>query len=169
MKKISIIGALFVLLIGSLLHFTYDLSDGNTFISFISPINESLWEHFKLGFYSFLLYGLIVYKFAKSKAHNYWFALGLSPIILNIIIYLLYSTYTHFTDKSIFWIDIAIYTFAILVAFFIFYKLTTLPPLPHFTQWIGFILIVLMITAFIFFTLNPPNQFDIFVDPTKSQ
>ena len=168
MKKICIIGALFVLLIGSLLHFAYDLSDGNLFISFISPINESLWEHFKLGFYSFLLYGLITYPFIKHKVHNFWFALGLSPIILNAIIFLLYSTYTYFTDESILWLDITIYVFAIIIAFFLFYKLTTSSPLPHFTQWIGVILILLMICAFIAFTLNPPNQFDLFVDPTQS-
>lgn len=168
MKKFSIIGTLFVLLIGSLLHFTYELSNGNAFVALFSPINESLWEHFKLGFYSLILYALIAYPFIKNKANNYLFALGISSIILNLVIGLLYYTYTHFTDKSIFWLDITIYILSVIIAFFIFYKLTTLAPLPIITQWIGLIIILLTISAFIMFTLNPPNQLELFVDPTKS-
>lgn len=168
LKKFSIIGTFFVILLGTFLHFAYELSDGNAFVALFTPISESIWEHFKLGFYSLIIYALIAYLFVKKKANNYLFATGVSSIILNLIITLLYYAYNIFTDKSIIWLDISIYILAVAIAFFIFYKLTTRPPLPTITKWIGLIIILFTISAFIAFTLNPPNQFDLFIDHTKS-
>ena len=86
LSKFISIGIAFVIVIGSLLHFTYEWSGNNLLVSFFAPINESVWEHFKLGFFPFILYGLLMYPLIKDKVNNYIFGLGFSSLILNTTI-----------------------------------------------------------------------------------
>ena len=43
-----IIGAVFTIITGTLLHFVYEWSGESLFVGIFSPINESVWEHLKL-------------------------------------------------------------------------------------------------------------------------
>lgn len=54
-KNYQIFSILFVFLLGTLLHFTYELSGNNLFIATFSAVNESVWEHLKLIFFPSLL------------------------------------------------------------------------------------------------------------------
>ena len=49
--KFTILGIIFTVITGTLLHFVYDLSNGNPVVGLFAPINESVWEHLKLLFY----------------------------------------------------------------------------------------------------------------------
>lgn len=174
MKRLSLsikpfiwIGIFFVLIIGSLLHFVYDWSGQNTLVSFIAPISESVWEHFKLGFYALMLYAILAYPFIKDKVHNYIFGLGISSLILTAIIGIGYSLYTEISYHSIFWFDIALFVLGIFVAFWALYKIITYKQLPPLFNWIGLLIILITIGLFIVFTINPPTQFELFKDPTK--
>lgn len=55
MKKSSlcptIVGILFVSVLGVLMHFVYEWSGSNRFVGLFAPINESTWEHMKLLFF----------------------------------------------------------------------------------------------------------------------
>ena len=44
---------IFAMILGSLLHFTYEWSNENSFVGSFSAINESTWEHLKLLFFLF--------------------------------------------------------------------------------------------------------------------
>ena len=74
MKKIrnwQIIAILFTLVVGTLLHFTYEWSGENKIIGTFSAINESTWEHLKLIFFPMLIFsifeGIKIYK----ETNNY--------------------------------------------------------------------------------------------------
>lgn len=45
---------------GTLLHFAYELSGRNALVSLFAPINESVWEHYKLAFWPLVAAGLIM-------------------------------------------------------------------------------------------------------------
>ena len=45
---------------GTLLHFAYEISGRNTLVSLFAPINESVWEHYKLAFFPLLVAGLFM-------------------------------------------------------------------------------------------------------------
>nr|WP_307992655.1 DUF6512 family protein [uncultured Niameybacter sp.] len=167
LPKFICIGIAFVIVIGSLLHFTYEWSGNNLFVSFFAPVNESVWEHFKLGFFPIILYGLLMFPLIKDKVNNYIFGLGFSSLILNTTIVSLYYLYTSFTHRSINWIDISIFIIGVIVAFVVFYKILSLSSLPHFFNWIGLAIIVLTICLFIIFTISPLTRFEIFKDPTS--
>ena len=50
-KNYQIFSVIFIFILGTLLHFTYDLSNGNQIIATFSSINESVWEHLKLLYF----------------------------------------------------------------------------------------------------------------------
>ena len=53
-----IISFLFVSIIGTLFHFTYDYFNHNKVASIFSAVNESTWEHIKMGLSSALLFSI---------------------------------------------------------------------------------------------------------------
>lgn len=52
-------GILFIFSVGTLLHFTYDALGKWKPVGLIAPVNESVWEHLKMGFWPTLIYGII--------------------------------------------------------------------------------------------------------------
>ena len=50
-KTWQIITVIICLILGTLLHFTYEWSGENPIIALFSAVNESIWEHLKLAFY----------------------------------------------------------------------------------------------------------------------
>jgi glycerol uptake facilitator-like aquaporin len=46
----EIVGTLFIIFLGSALHFTYELSGKLAIVGAFSAVNESVWEHLKLAF-----------------------------------------------------------------------------------------------------------------------
>ena len=60
LKTDTIIGILFVIITGTLSHFFYDWSGNSRIAGFVTPVNESVWEHMKLLFFPMLLYALFM-------------------------------------------------------------------------------------------------------------
>ena len=46
----ELVGMVFIILLGSMSHFTFELSGFNPIVGAFSAVNESVWEHLKLGF-----------------------------------------------------------------------------------------------------------------------
>ena len=92
--KFEIISAIFMMVVGTLLHFTFGWSNNNPLIGTFSAVNESIWEHMKILFTSILLYGFID-KYLLNKyniKHNnfpfqlYFTAISSIPLYLAIYI-----------------------------------------------------------------------------------
>ena len=47
----EIISSIFIMILGTLLHFTFKWSNNNVLVGTFSAINESTWEHLKLIFF----------------------------------------------------------------------------------------------------------------------
>ena len=58
-RRWHIAGFFWIVIVGSLLHFTYEWSGKSTLVGYFSPVNESLWEHLKLGYFSLSFFILI--------------------------------------------------------------------------------------------------------------
>ena len=57
--KFQIFSAIFAIILGTLLHFTFEWSGRNPFVGAFSSINESTWEHLKLAFVPMLITSII--------------------------------------------------------------------------------------------------------------
>ena len=145
-----IIGAL-----GTLGHFVYNWSGENTILGYLTPVNESTWEHLKLLFFPTLIFSVFEYFLMKEKPQNYPFAVSISLLIGLISIVIIFYTYSGVLGFKIEWFNIAIYYIALLImlitkAILLSFKLEV-----GILNWIALIWIFVMALTFIFFTYNP--------------
>ncbi len=165
MTNISInllIGFLFVSILGTLAHFTYAWSNNNTFVGFVTPVNESTWEHMKLVFFPTLLYLPIASHFLKNEYPHITSALIYGILAGTLFIPVFFYTYSGVLGFHAMPLDIASFFIAAAITFLITYKCATLKP-PYETFLI--LLTALFALCFVIFTYSPP-AFGIFEEPS---
>jgi hypothetical protein len=166
-KKILLLeisGILFIFLFGALLHFTFKLSNGWTPMAVISAVNESVWEHFKIGFWPSFIWAIIEFFVFGKKAKNFFFAKGMSFLIIPAIIAALFYGYTLIFKIESLVLDIVIFFIAIAVSQIVGYRLMLIRERKLYLNIIGGILIIINIILFSFFSFFP-LECSIFKDP----
>src|SRR5699024_2385332 len=103
------------IIVGSLLHFTYKWSNNSVIVGMFSPVNESVWEHLKLGYWSLILFSIIEYTFIKKHKDSYFLGKALGIIALELTIIIIFYSYTNITKKSILWVDISSYVISAIL------------------------------------------------------
>ena len=121
--KAQLIVILFSLILGTLLHFTYEWSGNNLFVGSFSAVNESIWEHLKLVFYPMLIAMIVEYFFIKENVNNYIEAKTIGIFTAISFIVITFFTYSGIIGTSIIVIDILIFIFSIILGECIAYKL----------------------------------------------
>lgn len=163
LKKWQIIVTVVCLILGTILHFTYEISLNNTFVGIFSATNESVWEHLKLIFYPMLLMAIIGYFIIGNKYKNYCFAQIKGIIISMIFVVIFFYTYTGIIGRNIGIVDIATFIFSIIGGEYVIYK--TIRDKRNFNaEAVSVILAILILIMFIVFTIYPP-KIPLFEDP----
>lgn len=153
--KLEIFNTIFIMIVGTFLHFTYEFSNYNNLIGIFSPVNESVWEHLKLLFFPTILTIFIGYILIKDNYPNYLYAKTKGLFIALSFIIIFFYTYTGILGKSILGVDIASFFIAVLILEIYTLK-KTLSNAKYFNfRAIAFLTILLI--AFLIFTFNPPK------------
>jgi len=160
----EIAGIVFILLFGSVLHFTFEWSGNQPVVGVFSAVNESVWEHLKLAFWPTLLFAIIAYALLKGAVNNFSLAKTVGVYVMVGIIPAIFYTYTTFTGESIFAIDIASFVIAVIVGQLASYTLLTYHALPRKLAWVSLFFFALLAVLFAVFTFYPPHV-QIFQDP----
>lgn len=79
-------GALCLIFVGSLLHFVYRWSGFSPIVGIFSAVNESVWEHLKLGFWSLVFYSAAEFPFIRGKTNNYFLAKSCGILSLQVLL-----------------------------------------------------------------------------------
>lgn len=111
-------GILFTLIIGTLLHFTYEWSGENPFVALYSPVNESVWEHLKLLFFPVLLYTFFEIIVLYKTSGHFLTSRLLAVCIGMFFIASAFFTYTGLLGRDFLALDILIFIFSVLLTFF---------------------------------------------------
>ena len=111
----EIIGVFFIIIVGTFLHFIYEWFGYSDFIGLFAPVNESVWEHLKLGFWAVVLWGGIEFAFVNKRANNFFLAKLSGVLALEIMVVLVFYTYTAFTGRSIVAVDIGSFILGVLI------------------------------------------------------
>jgi hypothetical protein len=167
LKHYFIKGFLFVVITGSIAHFVYDWSGENTFLGFLFPINESIWEHMKLCFFPMLLYSF----YLNTKLENSYPCIrtaSLFGIILStFLIPVLFYTYSGILGHNYAILDIMTFIISVLLSFVVMYKLTLSCTLSSYKIPLTVLVLILAICFFLF-TYRPLN-IGIFTEPSAHQ
>ncbi|MBU1119220.1 hypothetical protein KKH43_05040 [Patescibacteria group bacterium] len=168
LKTFSIIGVFFLIIGGSLLHFTYNWSGFNPIVGLFSSVNESVWEHLKLGFGSLLFFSLFEYWFIKKEVKNYIIAKTAGLLALQLFIVGFFYIYTFFLGKEILLLDILSYIIGCILCQIIVYRLYIQKKLPAAVSILCVFLLIIHVTTLLLFTYYPP-RLTIFKDDNSGE
>ena len=164
LKKIKFIGIIVIFLLCFLFHYLYEWFP-NIVFSILFPVNESIWEHMKLIYSSFFIWGIMEYFLIKHfdiKVSNFVSSLFLT-MIFSIIVYLIIylPLYDVFKDNMVISIGI-LFLIIVIGSIFNYYMETTLKD-NNVLSKISFLLIILGYIVFLSLTYKPLHNY-IFYD-----
>ncbi len=164
-KKIlryEIIGVFAIFILGCLWHFIYDISGGNYILGLFTPVNESMWEHWKIGMYPILIYSAIEYIFVKEEAKNFLFSKFISIIVFEIVCFSLTGFWHAFfkgaSSTANLIVDIGCYFVGVLVGQITSYIIACNSKENKKLKYIALAGILIHIIIFTIFTLKPPRN-----------
>jgi len=165
-KKIllwQIIGIIFAVVIGSMLHFVFEWLKSAKPVALIGAVNESTWEHLKIGFWPAFVFAIIEYFSFGKKQKNFCLAKMVNLYLIPILIIAFFYGYMAIIEDNLF-MDIFIFILAIVIAYLISYKIIVSQKDFSKLKALVIILIIIEIAAFSLFTYFPPHNF-LFKDP----
>ena len=156
-------GMVFIVLIGSLLHFTFELSGNNPVIGAFSAVNESVWEHLKLSYWPALIYAIIEYRYLKKTTRSFFQAKAVGIYLMPLVIVSSFYFYRAFSEENLF-LDISIFVVAVVIGQLASYMLLNWKETSKICAKISVVAIILLAILFVLFTFYTP-QIPIFQDP----
>ena len=158
----EILGFILANLLMFILHDLYK-NTGIPILSYISAVNESVYEHSKIAFFSLLIVYIIEYFIIGKEYNNYWFAKFVSLITAPILIIFLFYIYTGILGYNIFWVDIMIGIISLLVAQIISYIILSKDEDAPINNRFWLVLIIILAIILGYLTYNP-IKIDLFKD-----
>lgn len=165
-KNWFIIVVLVCLVLGTLLHFTYEWSGEDKIVAIYSAVNESTWEHLKLVFYPMTIMAIIGTFVIKKQKNNYWAGQAIGILTAMTFITVFFYTYTGIIGKNFAILDIASFIVAILLGEYVTYKIITSEK-KYDMEKISIVLIIALFLSFLVYTYNPP-KIQYFKDPINA-
>ena len=163
LKLYMISGAVFVSILGTLLHFAYDFFGQNIIVGLFTPINESTWEHMKLVFFPMIICYIYFNIRLKSNFPCINSAMAFATLVGTFLIPVLFYTYSGILGYNIAFFDISTFFISVIYSFYLAYKLTISCKAEKY-ETLLFALLVIVGVSFIIFTLFPP-RIGLFVSP----
>jgi hypothetical protein len=158
-----LIGFVFIVILGFLFHFTFQLFGYNKLVGAFSAVNESVWEHLKLVYFPLMIFSVIEYFYIKDKANNIVIGKAVAAYIMPITIIVIFYSYEFITGSNSFIVDISSFFISIIVGQLLSYKILTMEEMPSIISIISGIAIIVLAVLFVIFTFYPPHL-DLFRD-----
>ena len=155
-----------IIILGFVLHYAFAWSDGSRIIGLFAPVNESVWEHLKLGYWSVVLFSMVEFLFVNRSVNNYYLSKTMGVLTLEITIIIIFYGYTYIAGKDIFLIDIFSYMLGATLCQHITYIFLKGKPFPILVNRISLIIFISIGILFGLLTYNPPHL-ELFKDPNN--
>lgn len=163
LKVFEIISTIFAIVVGFLLHFTYEWSSNNSVVGIFSAINESTWEHLKILFVPMLITTIIGY-FYYNNISNYLCSKTKGILLALFFIIVFFYTYTGIIGKNFAIIDILSFIVAIILGEVYTYKMIKSNEVCN--SFLLKIVLSILTLSFVIFTFRPPH-IGLFKDPVS--
>ena len=162
--KWEIMGMVLITIVGSFLHFLFDISGRLTPLALISAVNESTWEHLKLAFWPALVFALVEYKYIRKDTNNFMLGKTIGIYIMPSLIIVLFYGYKAILGGDNFVLDILIFVISVVLGQFASYKILKMHQYSSNYDRVALIALIIATIMFSTFTFFPP-QFELFRDP----
>lgn len=157
LKQLEIIGAIFGIFFGTLLHFTYEWSGNLAAVGLFSAINESVWEHTKLLFTPIVIFMIIEWFWVKDKKLLF-FAKTAEIVLTALFIITFFYTYTGALGiEEILLVDIVSFVVAVIFGKALSYSILTSDYKPRLHTAFYALALFSLFIFYGFTTFNPPK------------
>ena len=160
----QLFGAIFITLLGSFMHFLFELTGNWPPIGAIAAVNESVWEHLKLGYFPLIIFALIEYKFIKKNFRQFIVAVASSAIIIPLVIVVFFYSYTAILGEDSLFLDILSFIIAIFIGQYVSYRVLLIEQVRSGYAILALMIVIAFGVSFVLFTYLPP-ELPIFQDP----
>jgi len=151
-------GVLFLIAAGFVLHFLYKWTGRSVWVAWFAPINESVWEHLKLGFWGLMFYSLVEYWFIKDSVNNFIAAKAAGILALQLFVIGVFYAYTSVTHKEIPAVDITAYIIGSFICQLISYRILISSKLPAVVSAASVVFLSVHAVLLVVFTFAPPEH-----------
>lgn len=155
--------------LGSLLHFLYDWTGPKRFIAVISAVNESYWEHIKIAVWPVFLLQVVLFACGGWRYPSFVPAATIALYAIPVAMIGLVFAYKYFVGRNILWLDIVLFAVVIALSQAIFVDLVLRLDAGVWTIAVTAAFLAGLVVAFARFTLIPPREPDVFIDPITSE
>lgn len=151
--------------LGSLLHFLFDWTKHNKVAAIFSAVNESYWEHIKIAIWPVMLLQVVLFCLGGYQYASFIPAATIALYSLPISMVGLVFLYKAITKRNILWIDITVFFVIIAIAQTLFVLILGELAASPTTIVVSLLFLAGLIAAFLLFTIRPPKEPDVFIDP----
>ena len=153
------------ILLGTLLHFTYEWFAKSPIVGAFSAVNESTFEHLKLLITPMVLFGVIGWLRHRHSFENIFPALFFSILIGMLTITAFFYTYTGIIGTNFMVLDIFSFILGVFVSYFVLFRIIESERFTSSSANVfAAIGVFAIVAAMVFFTFYPP-QIALFKDP----
>ena len=157
-----------ICIVGTLLHFTYELSHHNKYFAIFSAVNESTWEHIKICMTPTILWS--IYEVIKYGFNgNFLIAKSMCLLTIILLIPILFYSYTFFTKKSILFIDVICFYVTVICSQLIFHYFIDLNNISDIFVYLSIVLLIIELIAYFCLTFIPFKNSPVFEDPITNK
>ncbi len=156
-------------IVGTLLHFLYDWTGENRFVARFAAVNESYWEHIKIAFWPLFVYFCVVGALGGYRLAGFLPAATAALYAVPVSMIALVYTYKRVTRRNLLWLDILVFLVTMMLSLSVFVLLSQELVPSLLTNILAGIYLLALIVAFASYTLRPPADPDLFVDPLNEK
>jgi hypothetical protein len=162
MRALFLLEAALVFGIGAAAHFLFDAIGRWPPLGWVAPVNESLWEHIKMGFWPALVVGSALGRMLPTPQHRA-VCTAMSASISALLIAPLYYGYTDILGHHHLVADIIIFALAVGAGHWLAYRVARGPAPTTGSVMAAVGLALALALALVAFTYTPPHM-DVFRD-----
>lgn len=156
-------GAVFIILVGSALHFVFAWTGGWRPVALIAAVNESIWEHLKLAFWPSLFWAFIPRTSLELPVLQRLAAKGFALLLVAVLIVTIFTSYTAILGQNLLPLDIGTFVIAVLIGQVVSAVLSIHGMSAPALRTLGLSLLSVQLAAYALFTFFPPDLW-LFVD-----
>lgn len=157
-------------ILGSLLHFAFDWSRHNRVVAVFAAVNESYWEHIKIAFWPVALWFAVQFAFLGGwRVPGFVPAATIALYVVPVAMIALVFAYKRLARRNILWVDILAFVVAVALSLVVFALLAAELRASGWTIALSVVFLAVLLGAFLRYTLEPPAEPDMFIDPTNSR
>lgn len=148
MARLEFYGAIFIVVLGSLLHFTYEATSQAWWVGIFSAMSESVWEHLKLAFWPSAIWTLLLRLIPIRRPKHFWSGRAASLALMPLAIALGFYGYTALLGSHSLILDLALFVASIACGQAVAVGVYTAPNLGRGSESAALVLVLIMLAAF---------------------